>query len=44
MVIGQNAMPHVVKESKEEEELLNEELPMEADLVVGEISKLEIVT
>ena len=43
MVIGQNAMLLVVEESNEEEERPSEGLPMEADLVVGETLKLELV-
>ena len=44
MVTGQNAMPHAGEEFKGEGELPNEELPMEADLVVDKALKLELVT
>ena len=43
MVTGRNAMPHAVEESKDVGELPNEELPMEADLVVDKVLKLEFV-
>ena len=43
MVIGQNAMPLAVGESREDGGLPKGELPMEADLVAEETLKLELV-
>ena len=43
MVIGQNAMPLVVGESREDGGLPKGELPTEADLVAEETLKLELV-
>jgi len=43
MVIGQNAMPLAVGESREDGGLPKGELPMEADLVAEETLKLEFV-
>ena len=43
MVIGQNAMPLAVGESREDGGLPKGELPTEADLVAEEILKLELV-
>ena len=43
MVLGQNAMPLAVGESREEGGLPKGELPTEADLVAEETLKLELV-
>ena len=43
MVIGQNAMPLAVGESREDGGLPKGELPTEADLVAEETLKLELV-
>ena len=43
MVLGQNAMPLAVGESREDGGLPKGELPTEADLVAEETLKLELV-